>query len=268
MLCVQVDGKWYVVFEFESQGPGQQSTPQDVFYDFVDRLNDFDAYGAANFTLFKFSQTFDQDVAGLEQYVYMGSSSYHLQVGSVSVKTQPDFNSSENSDMSANMAMASSEYGKSVQDYVIIHFTGTQTNDSGQTPLSEDLPCAKVDGNWYLIVGGGGQGPKIEVRLNAANASGNWTVSVSSVANASSPLSTGSIRLQLKYAVNGTEALNVIIDLIAGSYGSGAEFNDFGNSLQLDGGDQFILDSSRYFDGTEFKLTDPGGSTVYADIFL
>jgi hypothetical protein len=267
MMCAQVGDKWYVVFEFEGQGPGQQqSTPEQTFSAFIDMLNNRDSYGAVNLTVMKFSGNYQQEVASFETNIFGNSATFNIQVASSQVIYSGSFSSTQNSEMASDMSMVSSEYGKTVQEYVLIQFTGTQTNDSGPQSISDTIPCVKIDDEWYLIVGGpGGPGP-IEIHLNKANATGNWTVDIANIDNTTGPMPTSDIYIEVKYA-NGTVALNKSLSSIGGNYWNGTQFNDMGTP-GVDSGDNFILDSSMYFDGTELKLMDSTGTTIYSDIIL
>lgn len=262
-----------VLFAFSSP-PAGGTTPDQAFNTFIDRMNAKDANGAIGQTVWTFSPDRGKYVDGFDQNISNGT--FHVTVVSHQIIQKQALNATARAEMDKQRDDLQQQLNISISDYVVIDFTVTVQTDQGTMNQSQMMECVQVDDKWYLVFEFSEQGPSgpagsspIEVSLSKANMTGNWTVGVTNVANASTPLPTSGVFIEVRYAINGTVALSMqLSSMTGGTYYNGTQFNDMNNIGQLDSGDNFKLDSSMYFDGTELKLTDSGGTVVYADVIL
>ena len=273
MAGVKIDNAWYMMLELDGSGPGdnQQSSANDVFWSFMDRIGQKDQVGAADLTAFRFgnssarSQT-EQDIASMWQ----GASTFQVNVDSMNVLNWSDLNSMEQMNLSGIRDQISSQFGISISESCFIQYTITITKDGVPSVKIGRMAAFKVDQGWYLKLGApnGGQ-PEYTVTIGWNHPGAFYNLNVDSITGAGSSIGINDVYLNVRYA-NSTVALGhmQLSMMPVGSSINGIEFVEVLGSGTLDAGDNFSLDDTMFGPGTDFILENAMGTQKYCHVTI
>jgi len=272
MPCFQIDGGWYILLDFGDGGPGgdgngNQQAVEQTFQQFIDSLNQMNASQAASFTVAKFASGMERNQAEMNiSSMWQGTSYFNVNVNSHQVRFWSMLNPTEQTNLSNIKGNVSSHFGVTITDSCFVQYLITVSNDTGPMQISGNMPCFKINDEWYLKMETSDGSPPSSptIGLMPGSTATNWTLTVNSVDLAGGPpLNTNNVFVTVKNAT-GTKTVNMTLDaLMAIGWVNGTRFTDNNVAGQIDSGDLIELDSSIYLTGSELKLRNSDGSKVY-----
>ncbi len=137
---------------------GAQKSPDNTFDTFVDRVNSEDFKGAYDLTTMVFDDDYDDMIKDMEesQEEYGEDFDTEYSVDIDETRYEDDMSRSEIEDMEDSIDHLEEEYNVEVEDYCIVEYTMTVTmtvDEETETDTeSDDMPCVKIDGKWYIVL--------------------------------------------------------------------------------------------------------------------
>ncbi|MEM4264740.1 MAG: hypothetical protein QW505_03040 [Thermoplasmata archaeon] len=277
---IKIQGSWYLMFEMGGDGGGPGESPcEDIFEEFIARMNAHDATGALSYTVYSYANSSIQSQVIDSFNSLWASGTFSITVSSYYSKDESEFNQSHEWELRDEIvSWVTSKLGLSVTGFCIIYWEGTITNDSGNFPQSDRMPCVRVvistgpgtqEERWCLVPREPGNEPSnVEVKVSYQDMGSILNFTVQYITN-TSQLSLDDVYLTVAYS-DGTLSFDKrqLSTMSPGVPEAGVTYFDMNDLTSLNAGDYFLFDKSLYQLGSWFELTNSDGSHVYCHVYF
>lgn len=272
MVGVKIDNAWYMMLEFGGPGPdsNQQQSASGAFWSFIDRVEQKDASGAIDLTVFKYGNSSERSQAEENiSAMWQGSMSFQVNVDFMNVRNWSTLNPTEQSNLSSIQGDVSMQYGVSISESCFIQYTLTITNDSGPMTMTGNMPCFRIDNSWFLKLEESGGQPSFTVTINSEHPGAFYNLTITSITGVGSSINFNDVYITVIFS-NSSVALNhmQLSMMPGGSYVNGTQFVEVTGPGTLDSGDYFMLDDTMFGPGAQFILENASGDQEYCHIGL